>query len=159
MDNHIKVWDLDTGAELYTLDGHTGLVGLLGLRDNILVSAAADKTLRIWNPESGKLVHNLVGHDTAILCFDHDGRRVVSGSERHLKLWDTRSGEFCRDLLTNIEHIWQVSFDGRHCVAAVARGGYSYLTVLDFDFDPSRVNTIDESLLDVNASRIVELDA
>ncbi|GMM50784.1 SCF ubiquitin ligase complex subunit [Starmerella bacillaris] len=159
MDNHIKVWDLDTGAELYTLDGHTGLVGLLGLRDNILVSAAADKTLRIWNPESGKLVHNLVGHDTAILCFDHDGRRVVSGSERHLKLWDTRSGEFCRDLLTNIEHIWQVSFDGRHCVAAVARGGYSYLTVLDFDFDPSRVNTIDESLPDVNASRIVELDA
>lgn len=149
MDNHIKVWDLDSGAELYTLDGHTGLVGLLGLRDNILVSAAADKTLRIWNPETGRLVHNLVGHDTAILCFDHHGRRIVSGSERHLKLWDARTGEFCRDLLTNIEHIWQVSFDGRRCVAAVARGGYSYLTVLDFDFDPAadreRIVEIEES--------------
>lgn len=148
MDNHVKIWDLDTGAELYTLTGHTGLVGLLGLRDNTLVSAAADKTLRVWDPETGKLLHNLVGHDTAILCFDHHGRQIVSGSEQHLKLWDTRTGAFCRDLITNIEHIWQVGFDRRKCVAAVARGGCSYLTVLDFDFDPSaeqdRVTELDD---------------
>lgn len=136
MDYHIKIWDLETGSQLHTLVGHTGLVGLLGLCDNTLVSAAADKTLRTWNPEDGTLSHCLTGHDSAILCFDHDSRRIVSGSERHLKLWDSRKGTFARDLLTNIERIWQVRFDRRRCVAAVARGRSSFLEILDFDFEP-----------------------
>lgn len=135
MDTQIIIWDLATGAPLYKLHGHTGLVGLVSLRDNTLVTAAADKTLREWDPETGALLHTLEGHNTAILCFVHDGRRIVSGSERHLKLWDTRTGEFRRDLLTGMDLIWQVSIDRRRCCAAVMRDRSSYLEVLDFDFD------------------------
>lgn len=136
MDFNIKIWDLESGSELYNLSGHTGLVGLLELRDNTLVSGGADYTLRVWDPETGQHRHTLTGHDSPILCLDHDGHNIVSGSIRDLKLWNAQTGKFVRDLLKGVDHIWQVKFDRKRCVAAVARGQSSHLEILDFDFDP-----------------------
>ncbi|ODV94539.1 hypothetical protein PACTADRAFT_27345, partial [Pachysolen tannophilus NRRL Y-2460] len=120
MDSTVKIWDLETGSCMATLDGHSSLVGLLDLSDTALVSAAADSTLRIWNPDNGASRFQLKGHLGAITCFQHDDKKVVSGSERMLKLWNVTTGEFVRDLLTDVTgSIWQVRFDHRRCVAAV----------------------------------------
>ncbi|KAH7635260.1 WD40-repeat-containing domain protein [Sordaria sp. MPI-SDFR-AT-0083] len=132
MDSYVKIWDLDTGACLYTLEGHSLLVGLLDLRDEKLVSAAADSTLRIWDPENGKCKHTLMAHTGAITCFQHDGRKVISGSEKTVKMWDVQTGECMQDLLTDLSGVWQVKFDERRCVAAVQRGNLTYVEILDF---------------------------
>lgn len=129
MDSFVKIWDLDTGACLYTLEGHSLLVGLLDLRDEKLVSAAADSTLRIWDPENGKCKHTLMAHTGAITCFQHDGRKVISGSEKTVKMWDVQTGECMQDLLTDLSGVWQVKFDERRCVAAVQRGNLTYVEV------------------------------
>ena len=92
--------------------GHASLVGLLDLVDDVLVSAAADATLRIWDAKTGELRSKLKGHGAAITCFEHDGLRVVSGSEKMLKLWNVEKGTFARDLLSDVTGgIWQVRFD------------------------------------------------
>lgn len=129
MDSYVKIWDLNTGACLHTLEGHSMLVGLLDLRDQRLVSAAADSTLRIWDPENGKCRHTLMAHTGAITCFQHDGRKVISGSEKNVKMWDIRTGEWVQDLLTDLRGVWQVKFDERRCVAAVQRGDLTYVEV------------------------------
>ena len=129
MDNMVKVWSLDTGALLFNLEGHSSLVGLLDLQQDRLVSAAADSTLRIWDAETGHCKSILTAHTGAITCFQHDGKKVVSGSDRTLKMWDVRTGEFVRDLLTDLTGVWQVKFDGRRCVAAVQRNGLTYIEV------------------------------
>ncbi|KAL9941244.1 SCF ubiquitin ligase complex subunit cdc4 [Verticillium nonalfalfae] len=132
MDSLVKIWDLNTGACLYTLEGHSLLVGLLDLRDQRLVSAAADSTLRIWDPENGKCRNVLTAHTGAITCFQHDGRKVISGSEKTVKMWDIRTGEHVQNLLTDLSGVWQVKFDERRCVAAVQRGNLTYIEILDF---------------------------
>ncbi|KAK3315790.1 WD40-repeat-containing domain protein [Apodospora peruviana] len=132
MDSLVKIWDLDTGACLHTLEGHSLLVGLLDLRDEKLVSAAADSTLRIWDPETGKCKSTLMAHTGAITCFQHDGRKVISGSEKTVKMWDIHTGECIQDLLTDLSGVWQVKFDQRRCVAAVQRGNLTYVEILDF---------------------------
>ncbi|KAI3398697.1 hypothetical protein diail_8736 [Diaporthe ilicicola] len=132
MDSFVKIWDLDTGACLHSLEGHTLLVGLLDLRDELLVSAAADSTLRIWNPDSGKCKHTLSAHTGAITCFQHDGRKVISGSEKTVKMWDVQTGDHIQDLLTDLGGVWQVKFDERRCVAAVQRDNLTYVEILDF---------------------------
>lgn len=137
VDLNINVWDLEKGKLHSSLEGHTSLVGLLDMADGYLVSAAADATLRIWDPRLGKDLFCLGGHSHAITCFQHDGLRVVSGSERMLKLWDISTGRFVRDLLLDITGgIWQVRFDPDRCVAAVQKGTESrseaYIEVLDF---------------------------
>lgn len=132
MDSFVKIWDLDTGACLHSLEGHTLLVGLLDLHDELLVSAAADSTLRIWNPDNGKLKHTLSAHTGAITCFQHDGRKVISGSEKTVKMWDVNTGDHVQDLLTDLGGVWQVKFDERRCVAAVQRDNLTYVEILDF---------------------------
>ncbi|KAL5600890.1 hypothetical protein BROUX41_005729 [Berkeleyomyces rouxiae] len=132
MDSMVKVWDLETGSCLFTLEGHTHLVGLLDLREGRLVSAAADSTLRIWNPENGACRTVLAAHTGAITCFQHDARKVISGSEKAVKMWDIQTGQCVKDLLTNLTAVWQVKFDDRRCVAAVQRDALTYVEILDF---------------------------
>lgn len=132
MDNLVKVWSLDTGSLLFNLDGHASLVGLLDLREDRLVSAAADSTLRIWDPENGQCKSVLTAHTGAITCFQHDGRKVISGSDRTLKMWSMADGHFVKDLLTDLSGVWQVKFDERRCVAAVQRNNSTYIEVYFF---------------------------
>jgi F-box and WD-40 domain protein CDC4 len=69
------------------------LVGLLELSEKFLVSAAADATLRIWDPVTGHCLANLLGHPAAITCFHHDTKlnRIVSGSDGGVKIWELSS--------------------------------------------------------------------
>jgi F-box and WD-40 domain protein CDC4 len=128
------------------LIGHTSLVGLLALSPSYLVSAAADSTLRIWDPESGELRHTLAAHTGAITCFQHDEFKVLSGSDGSLKMWNVHDGSVVRDLLTGITSVWQVVFEGRWCVAASNRDYATVLDVWDFgnEADEERIDDEDE---------------
>ena len=108
------------------------MVGLLGLSPSFLVSASADSTLRIWDPDTGELRHTLAGPAGAITCFQHDEFKVLSGSDRALKAWNIRDGTIVRDLLTGVGGVWRVVFEGKCCVAASNRNTTTMLDVWDF---------------------------
>ena len=64
LDRTIKLWDLNTGDCLSTLDwmsseGHTGVVRCLQTDAWRIVSAADDKTIKVWSLDSGQVSHNL----------------------------------------------------------------------------------------------------
>jgi WD40 repeat protein len=49
------VWALGSGQRLATLPGHRGRVNALAAwPDGRLLSASADRTLRVWDPGSGR---------------------------------------------------------------------------------------------------------
>ncbi|BFZ54759.1 SCF ubiquitin ligase complex subunit cdc4 [Savitreella phatthalungensis] len=145
MDWKVKVWDLEHGSCLWTLEGHSSLVGLLAMSHDLLVSAAADSTLRAWDPETGKQKQVLSAHTGAITCFQHDGDKVISGSDGTLKLWDIKTGAFVRDLMRDLSSVWAVKFDNRRCVAAVQRTVnnqlITFIEVLDFESDGTTVSS------------------
>ena len=61
-----------------------------------LLSASTDKTARIWETSSGKLLQTLAGHSSGVnsVAFSSDGRRAVTGSfDTTAKLWDARTGK------------------------------------------------------------------
>ncbi|CAJ2508645.1 Uu.00g136710.m01.CDS01 [Anthostomella pinea] len=132
MDGYAKIWDLDTGSCLYTLEGHSLHVGLLDLRDEHLVLTAGNSTLKIFNPESRRCQSTLAMHAGAITCFQHNRHKVISNSDRALQLWDIHTGKHLDDLLTDLSAVWQVRFDDRRCVAAVQRDNLTYIEILDF---------------------------
>ncbi len=48
--------------------------------DHILVSGSCDKTIRVWNLDTGKMLKVLTGHKSAIHCLFYKNGRIVSGS-------------------------------------------------------------------------------
>jgi len=60
-----------------------------------LVSASTDATVKIWDLESGSLIHDMSGHggDVESVRFSPDGRTVASGASDFLAiLWDVEQG-------------------------------------------------------------------
>jgi len=55
-DKTIKVWDLNTGRLLNTLEGHSDYVSSVAITsDNSkIVSASRDNTIKFWNRDKGK---------------------------------------------------------------------------------------------------------
>jgi WD40 repeat protein len=75
------------------------------IRSNLL-----DKTLRLWDINTGKTTRRFVGHtkDVLSVCFSPDNRQIVSSSrDKTIKLWNTL-GE-CKFNITEDGHTEWVS--------------------------------------------------
>jgi len=75
------------------------------------VSGSGDKTVRLWDLESGECLRTLEGHRSSVssVSASPDGRRAVSGSwDRTLRLWDLESGE-CLAVYPANSHVHSVT--------------------------------------------------
>jgi nucleoside phosphorylase len=90
-----------------------------------VVSASADRTLKVWELASGRAVATLRGHTRWVnaCAVTPDGRHVVSASSDHtLKVWELASGRAVATLQghTHVVSACAVTPDGRHVVSASA---------------------------------------
>jgi WD40 repeat protein len=104
LDDTIKVWDLQTGAEMVTLQGHPRGVNDLRIstKGQVLVSCGDDGTVKVWNLSAGRLIHTLEGHarDVTSVTIGHKGWILASGSkDKTIKLWKLDKGNAIRTLL------------------------------------------------------------
>ncbi len=92
--NTVKIWDVQSGQELKTLEGHSGevyAVAFSPVDGRWVASGGEDSTVKVWDSHTGTLVRSFRGH-TGLVCsvaFSPDGRRLVSGSrDKTVKVWD-----------------------------------------------------------------------
>jgi WD40 repeat protein len=95
--NTVKIWDVQNGQPLQTLQGHNGDVYAVAFSPNDdgrwVASAGEDSAVKIWDSHTGKLVHSFRGHTGLVssLAFSPKGRLLVSGSRDHtVKVWDLK---------------------------------------------------------------------
>jgi len=85
-----------------TLSGHTGVVRIAYSPDgNLLCSGSRDKTIRIWDMESGVCQRILTDHDGGVngVAYSPHGDQVASGSrDKTIRLWDPLTGSCCQML-------------------------------------------------------------
>jgi WD40 repeat protein len=110
---------------LRTLEGHSDSVtGVAVAPDGKrVVSASADKTLKVWDLETGRPLHTLEGHSEAVnaVVVTSDGKVAVSASyDRTLKVWDLETGRALRTLEGHSDAVWDVTVtaDGKRAVSA-----------------------------------------
>src|SRR5581483_8043367 len=60
-----------------------------------IVSGSGDKSIKIWDADTGSLLNTLNGHTDLVesIAFSSDNRKIVSGScDNSIKIWDADSG-------------------------------------------------------------------
>jgi len=90
-DGTICIWETAKYTKERTIKGHTGAVLSLSVHRDFLLSASSDRTTRLWDINTGQLLHNFQGHtgDVNTAVFFDNGMWAVSGSDDSvLRLWN-----------------------------------------------------------------------
>ncbi|UYV75121.1 hypothetical protein LAZ67_12002547 [Cordylochernes scorpioides] len=80
----------------------------------LLVSASDDKTLKIWEVNSGKCCKTLKGHTNYVFCcnFNPQSNLVVSGSfDESVRIWDVKTGKCLKVLPAHSDPVSAVHFN------------------------------------------------
>jgi WD40 repeat protein len=133
-----RVWDLETGDEKFSLQGHTGghvcrsvAISTDGGR---AVTASDERDVRVWDLLAAPESRTLQGHLSwvAAVTLSADGRLAVSGgggvhggghNGAEVKVWDADTGELKHNLLmpTSVRTV-AISRDGRRVVCGNDEG-------------------------------------
>jgi WD40 repeat protein/serine/threonine protein kinase len=125
----IRLRDAHTLADSASLFGHTAAVYSVSFSSDgrRLVSASADRSVRVWNVKTGECDTVLSGHtdDVFSAVFHPDGTRIASaGRDRVVWLWDVATGEEVARLSGHKDYVFSLAFspDGRTLVSGSGDG-------------------------------------
>jgi WD40 repeat protein len=134
----IKLWNISTGEEVFTLQGHTSdIVRIVFSADGqLLASASADGIVRIWDAGAGRetiaLHSHAPSHDLECLAFSPDGRRLATASgipnlpdqPGEVRIWDLVTGRETLTLSGHKARISSLAFspDGHRLASADHKG-------------------------------------
>ena len=89
------------------------------------LSGSDDKTMRLWDVESGRALRVFEGHTDSVwsVAFSADEKYALSGSaDRTMRLWEVESGRGLRIFKGHTNSIWSVAFstDGKSALSGSA---------------------------------------
>ena len=99
------------------------------------VSGSDDKTLKVWDLDSGAELRTLEGHDSSVnaVPITPDGRRVLSASDDHTcKLWDVSTGQVLATFTGDSAMTACAAAPGNHTfIAGETSGRLHFLTLIE----------------------------
>jgi WD40 repeat protein len=113
-----------------TFTGHTAPVFSVSFSadGSRLVSASQDRTVRLWDTETGRSLAVLEGHTDEVFSavFHPDGRRITSaGRDRAILIWDVSSGAEVARLHGHTNYVYSLAFSPDGSTLASASGDFT----------------------------------
>ncbi|MBN1621887.1 MAG: WD40 repeat domain-containing protein [Endomicrobiales bacterium] len=101
-DNTIQLWELETGKEMGTLEGHASWVLALAIsHDNrYIASGSKDTKIKLWDAYKWGLVHTFDNSSKNIRCitFSPDGKYLLSGGDdAYIRVWELDSKQLIKE--------------------------------------------------------------
>ncbi|MGZ3636294.1 MAG: NB-ARC domain-containing protein [Ktedonobacterales bacterium] len=147
------VWDVATGEERQTFEGHSRFVSACAFSPDgrRILSASEDGTLRLWDVATGETLYTFQGPTRAmhICMFSPDGHLALCAFvDGTLHLWDVATGEIRRTFQGPAQMVTSYLFspDGRLVLIALED-----TTLRLWDVETGQVRNLQESHGDGNS--------
>ena len=129
-ENTIKLYDVQTGEELMTFDGHEYEVQSIAFSPDSKRIASCDinEVIKVWNVKTGNEIMTLKHTGGCFsVAYSPDGSLIASGgtdADDKIKLWDAPSGEELMTLKGHTSGIGSLAFspDGKRLVSGGKNG-------------------------------------
>ncbi|MEN9517461.1 MAG: hypothetical protein RLZZ381_49 [Cyanobacteriota bacterium] len=135
-DSKLEIWrnNLDgTQKLLRTLPGQQTTISQIKYSPDgkIIAAATWDKTIQLWNAQTGKLINTLKGHQDGVnsITFSPNGQFLISGSEdKTINIWNIAQAKLIKTLTGHTDSIKAVTVspDGK----LIASAGYDNIIKL-----------------------------
>ncbi|CDS02883.1 hypothetical protein LRAMOSA00286 [Lichtheimia ramosa] len=104
-DRLISKWEIATNNCIATFDQHDTSVYCVRVWDDEMWTASADKTVRRWNTETGK-VDTVLEHPDRVKSVVIVGPYVVTGaSDDNIRVWDIASGKLVSTIRGHFDEV------------------------------------------------------
>ena len=91
------------------LEGHTDWVRLVYVKDNLIISVSDDKTIRIWDINTGDCLKVLEGHTDWVRNVFVKDNLIISGSvDKTIRIWDINTGNCLKVLEGHTSYVYSV---------------------------------------------------
>jgi WD40 repeat protein len=94
-DKAIRVWDIASGKQLFTLNGHEDVISAIAITKDgkYLFSGGKDSpnSIRLWNLQTQSSTWNLIGHTDLVtsLVISADSLKLISsGQDKNINIWE-----------------------------------------------------------------------
>ena len=117
-DHSIMVWNCSNHELITTLgvpeehdvegeyEGHTDWVNCLTINDGKLYSGSADKTIKVWDCSTNKLITTLTEHTDPIHCLRIHGGKLYSKPYNVIKVYDCSDDTLITTLEDHTDFVW-----------------------------------------------------
>ncbi|CAG8533752.1 10932_t:CDS:2 [Paraglomus occultum] len=101
------------------LTGHTDGIMCLQMDNEVLITGSYDRTVRVWDLYTGRLIRVLTGHSQGVRTLQFDKKILITGSmDATLRVWDYHTGQCIRRLTGHTGTVVSLHFDDKKRVAS-----------------------------------------
>lgn len=145
-DQMIKLWDVESGKLIKTLEGHTHHVTSIAWNANLreLATGSADATVKVWNIETGQATRTITGFKTEVtkLVFvGRENRLGVTSGDSVFRVYRTDNG--AREMNAKVAGDYLYALDSNRDGSQFVVGGASGTATL---IDKSGKQSLEYSL-------------
>ena len=155
-DKSVKLWNADTGAELWTVNVDSAVRSVrFSPAGDIVAAGCDDGTVQLIDVATAEVKRPLRGHSHWVLsvAWSPDGTKLASGSQdQTVRIWEAATGKQLWQL--NVDgHVWSIDFAPCGNKFAIACNNYnsSSYSVQIFSQEGSTGNFVCQSTLNVGS--------